>query len=466
MSAHVEPGLRIGIALDVSERYELEQRRLDVLEREQAARAGRRTPQPHQGRLRGRAVARAAHSAQRRSPAGCTSSRRGGATPELLRRGWMAIDRNVKAQARIISDILDVSRISSGKLRLHREWIEPARAGERRRSTRLRVASAAKQLTSSSAPEGDHEPAWLDPTRFQQIVWNLLTNAIKFSQRGRRRSRSSLARAGRRAEALRCRTSVGASGADFLRAPVRPLHPERLARTIASTAGWDWACRSSSTWRNCMAAAWSPRAKGRARGPRFEVELQVAQTDTDAASATRGGRGSPFHPGELAAQRRWTSWWSRTTPMPARCFTSCWRTRGARVRLAADFDSAVQAATQELAGCAGQRHRPAGARWLRTGARASQRRAFDGRTAPACHRFDGLFRRSGPGSRIGCGLRCAPGQAAAAASVDRRYCRTGRRHARRCRNRWPLRPRWPAPAVHCTAGSLRSMANVAYLGNS
>src|SRR5690606_41002094 len=49
-------------------------------------------------------------------------------------KGLEAIERNVKTQARIISDILDVSRINSGKLRLAREWVDPA---EDRKSTRL-----------------------------------------------------------------------------------------------------------------------------------------------------------------------------------------------------------------------------------------------------------------------------------------------------------------------------------------
>jgi hypothetical protein len=78
LSPHVEPGVRIAIAIDVSERHELEQRRHEVLEREQAARAHGRTPQPHQGRFHRRAVARVAHAAERHH--------RLGAHPQAARR--------------------------------------------------------------------------------------------------------------------------------------------------------------------------------------------------------------------------------------------------------------------------------------------------------------------------------------------------------------------------------------------
>ncbi|NEJ68886.1 sensor histidine kinase, partial [Rhizobium ruizarguesonis] len=104
--------------------------------------------------------------------------RRGG-TPELIK-GLDSIHRNVKAQARIISDILDVSRINSGKLHLEREWTQPEEA-VRSAIEALQASIAEKRLTVDVQAGAGIGPAWLDPTRFQQIFWNLLTNAIKFS---------------------------------------------------------------------------------------------------------------------------------------------------------------------------------------------------------------------------------------------------------------------------------------------
>lgn len=181
ISSHVEPGVRIAIAIDASERFELELRRRDVLEREQAA---RRDAERH-SRTKDDFIAVLSH--ELRTPLNAIVGwvhilKRRGTTPEA-EKGLTAIERNVKTQARIISDILDVSRINSGKLRLEREWADPAEL----------ITSAIDSLAGSIGErglridtdvEGAHQPAWLDPARYQQIFWNLMTNAIKFSPPG------------------------------------------------------------------------------------------------------------------------------------------------------------------------------------------------------------------------------------------------------------------------------------------
>jgi CheY-like chemotaxis protein len=100
-------------------------------------------------------------------------------------KGLDAIERNVKTQARIISDILDVSRINSGKLRLDREWADPAELVLSSLDA-LSASIGEKQIGVDTSVQGAHQPAWIDPARFQQIFWNLLTNAIKFSRDGGR----------------------------------------------------------------------------------------------------------------------------------------------------------------------------------------------------------------------------------------------------------------------------------------
>lgn len=179
MSAQIEPGLRVGIALDVSERFELEKRRREVLEREQAARvaAERLT------RTKDDFVAVLSH--ELRNPLNAIGGwvhllKVGKRTPEQMEKGLNAIDRSVKAQTRLIADILDVSRVSSGKLRLHREWIEP-RGLVSSAIEALAAPAVAKRLAIEFEARPPDPPAWLDATRFQQIVWNLLSNAIKFS---------------------------------------------------------------------------------------------------------------------------------------------------------------------------------------------------------------------------------------------------------------------------------------------
>ena len=183
ISSHVEPGLRIAIAIDASERHELEQRRREVLEREQAARV---VAERH-SRTKDDFIAVLSH--ELRTPLNAIVGwvhvlKRRGVLPEGMR-GIEAIERNAKAQARIISDILDVSRINLGKLRLEREWADPADL----------VASSIESLTGPITEkniqvdtdlESAHQRAWIDAGRYQQIFWNLLTNAIKFSTDGGR----------------------------------------------------------------------------------------------------------------------------------------------------------------------------------------------------------------------------------------------------------------------------------------
>lgn len=183
ISSHVEQGVRIAIAIDVSDRHELEQRRRDVLEREQAARV---VAERH-SRTKDDFIAVLSH--ELRTPLNAIVGwvhilKRRGVLPEGMR-GIEAIERNAKTQARIISDILDVSRINSGKLRLEPEWADPAEL----------VASSIESLSGAvnerrigidTEVEGAHDPVWIDPARYQQIFWNLMTNAIKFSPEGGR----------------------------------------------------------------------------------------------------------------------------------------------------------------------------------------------------------------------------------------------------------------------------------------
>lgn len=179
VSSHAEPGLRIGVATDVSERKELEAQRAEMLQREQVA---RQAAERH-SRTKDDFVAILSH--ELRTPLNAIAGwvhllNRHGTSPERVSRALDAIDRSVKAQSRIISDILDVSRVNAGKLQLFRERVDPA-ALTAQSIEALSASIEAKQIDVQLEQHGEVSPTLLDPTRFQQIVWNLLTNAIKFS---------------------------------------------------------------------------------------------------------------------------------------------------------------------------------------------------------------------------------------------------------------------------------------------
>jgi len=102
-------------------------------------------------------------------------------TPDIAK-GLDAIRRNAQTQARIISDILDVSRINSGKLGLQRELADPAALVQSSiDAMRQQLGSRELHLELDLQATG---PVLLDPARFQQIFWNIFNNAIKFSNPG------------------------------------------------------------------------------------------------------------------------------------------------------------------------------------------------------------------------------------------------------------------------------------------
>ena len=95
------------------------------------------------------------------------------------------IDRNARVQTQLISDILDVSRIVSGKLHLDVRPVELASAIGAALDT-VRPSADAKGVQLESSLEAAAMPVSADPDRLQQVVWNLLANAIKFTPRGGR----------------------------------------------------------------------------------------------------------------------------------------------------------------------------------------------------------------------------------------------------------------------------------------
>jgi len=95
------------------------------------------------------------------------------------------IDRNAKAQVKIIEDILDVSRIVTGKLRIEPRACD-AVAIAREAIEVVRPAATAKRISISLETSGDVILLIGDPERLQQVVWNLLSNAVKFTDEGGR----------------------------------------------------------------------------------------------------------------------------------------------------------------------------------------------------------------------------------------------------------------------------------------
>ena len=100
-------------------------------------------------------------------------------------RALETIDRNAKSQAQLIEDILDVSRVITGKLRLTNERVDIASViNAAIDSVQLAIDSKELHLEVTLDPSARH--TFGDANRLQQIVWNLLANAIKFTPAGGR----------------------------------------------------------------------------------------------------------------------------------------------------------------------------------------------------------------------------------------------------------------------------------------
>ena len=112
---------------------------------------------------------------------------------EDLQEGLDTIERNAKVQAQLIEDLLDVSRIISGKLRLDVLPVDMAAVIRAAVGSVAPAADAKDVRIEQDLDAGVTTAIHGDPNRLQQVVWNLLSNAVKFTPRGGRVS-VSLAR--------------------------------------------------------------------------------------------------------------------------------------------------------------------------------------------------------------------------------------------------------------------------------
>jgi PAS domain S-box-containing protein len=95
------------------------------------------------------------------------------------------IERNARSQAQLIDDLLDVSRIITGKLRLDVRPVDPSSFIESAIEA-VRPAAEAKDIRIQKVMDTGLVSVAGDPARLQQVVWNLLSNAIKFTPKGGR----------------------------------------------------------------------------------------------------------------------------------------------------------------------------------------------------------------------------------------------------------------------------------------
>jgi PAS domain S-box-containing protein len=170
------------LTVDITERRRAEVERAQLLDSERAARA----EAERATRIKDEFLATLSH--ELRTPLNAITGwthllRRSPGDVERVRMGVDVIERNTRMQTQLISDLLDMSRIVTGKMRLEVQRVElPVVLDAAVES--LAPAAEAKGVRLQTIVEPIADPFHGDPSRIQQIVWNLLSNAIKFTGRG------------------------------------------------------------------------------------------------------------------------------------------------------------------------------------------------------------------------------------------------------------------------------------------
>ena len=202
--------------------------------------------------------------------------------PPEVRRDFGTIRKNVELEARIIDDLLDLTRITQGKLVLRVESVDPHHLVEHALEI-LRSEIDAKKITVAvDLTAGDHHVSG-DAVRLQQVFWNILKNSVKFTPPEGRISISSRSAGGRLCIAI---TDTGLG-----------ITPEEMPRIFVSFGQGDEAAEprfgglglglsiSSVLVREHSGRIWA-ESPGREQGATFHVELPLAPAPEFAASGT------------------------------------------------------------------------------------------------------------------------------------------------------------------------------------
>lgn len=174
----------VGVVVDITERKEAEEERAKLLDAERAARA----EADRNSRLKDEFLATLSH--ELRTPLnailGWVHLLQGDSLdPRELSEGLKTIERNARNQVALVEDLLDVSRIISGKISVDLneiDLLEPLRSA----CDAVRPSAQAKGIALNFNPSVEEAAVLGDAARIQQVFWNLLSNAIKFTSEGGR----------------------------------------------------------------------------------------------------------------------------------------------------------------------------------------------------------------------------------------------------------------------------------------
>jgi signal transduction histidine kinase/CheY-like chemotaxis protein len=207
----------------------------------------------------------------------------------IVERGMDAIVRNADVQVQLIDDLLDLSRITTGKMRLDVRVVEPVAVLQAALDV-VRPAAAAKAIQLEAVLDPDAGPVAGDPARLQQVVWNLLMNAVKFTPRGGR-IELRLQRTGAQVQIVVSDTGKGI-GAEML-----PHVFERFRQADSSSTrahgGLGLGLALVKHLVELHGGTVVAQSEGEAKGATFTVSLPISARDVAAQFALREPASAP-----------------------------------------------------------------------------------------------------------------------------------------------------------------------------
>jgi PAS domain S-box-containing protein len=274
---------------DITERHRAEHERARLLDSERAARAEAEAA----SRAKDEFVAITSH--ELRTPLNAILG-----WAQLMRTGQFsagetahaieAIERNARMQAQIIEDLLDMSRIITGKLRLEvcpvalRQTVEAALDA-------VRPAVRAKAIHLGAAFEAEGALVSGDADRLQQVVWNLLSNAVKFTPRGGRVD-VKLTRLDSRVEIVVSDTGEGIS-AEFLPYIFERFRQADNSSSAGKQSGLGLGLALVRHLVELHGGSVRAHSDGRDRGATFTVTLPLSETQADMGGDEPGDASRP-----------------------------------------------------------------------------------------------------------------------------------------------------------------------------
>jgi PAS domain S-box-containing protein len=198
----------------------------------------------------------------------------------------VAISRNVKLEARLIDDLLDLTRITSGKIALRREIVDAhALFGTALQIAREDMHAKEIEFVMDLAATDHH--VWADPVRIQQVFWNLLNNAVKFTNRaGRITVRSS----NERGRFLFEITDTGIGIEPEQQGRIFQAFEQGERTTTRQFGGLGLGLTISKTLMDLHGGSLSVQSEGKHRGATFRVTLDALKKPAPASPSAADGR--------------------------------------------------------------------------------------------------------------------------------------------------------------------------------